>query len=121
MRKVSIRLYQISQPRKQLAHYPSALATLPQEVIITKLGPHRVRHSSLQLLLSDSLIYHPSQRIMRTDSAASQSLIDSQPLIGVIYFRKRLEIGTIPDITQNQWNLWSKGSACPSNIGKLLL
>lgn len=118
MRKVSIRLYQISQPRKQLAHYPSALATLPQEVIITKLGPHRVRHSSLQLLLSDSLIYH--QRIMRTDSAASQSLIDSQPLIGVIYFRKRLEIGTIPVMTRNQWNLWSKGSACPSNLGKLL-
>lgn len=119
MRKVSIRLYQITQPRKQLAHYPSALATLPQEVIITKLGPHRVRHSSLQLLLSDSLIYH--QRIMRTDSAASQSLIDSQPLIGVIYLRKRLEIGTIPVMTRNQWNLWSKGSACPSNLGKLLL
>lgn len=108
MRKVSIRLYQISQPRKQLAHYPSALATLPQEVIITKLGLRLVN-------------LPPSQRIMRTDSAASQSLIDSQPLIGVIYLRKRLEIGTIPDITQNQWNLWSKGSACPSNIGKLLL
>lgn len=58
---------------------------------------------------------------MRTDSAASQSLIDSQPLIGVIYLRKRLEIGTIPVMTRNQWNLWSKGSACPSNIGKLLL
>lgn len=107
MRKVSIRLYQISQPRKQLAHYPSALATLPQEVIITKLGLRLVN-------------LPPSQRIMKTDSAASQSLIDSQPLIGVIYLRKRLEIGTIPVITRNQWNLWSKGSACPSNLGKLL-
>lgn len=45
---------------------------------------------------------------MRTDSAASQSMIDSQPLIEVIYLRMRLEIGTIPVMTQNQWNLWSQ-------------